>query len=113
MGMISKDLIAASTIPIILSLLKRGDNYGYQLIKDVQSISDGALNWKEGSLYPVLIKLEKKGLIKSYVKKEDGRNRKYYSLNQNGHSALVKLQEEWDFINTTLHHLWNKQPSST
>ncbi|MEL7533687.1 MAG: PadR family transcriptional regulator, partial [Bacteroidota bacterium] len=64
--MVSKDLIAASTIPIILSLLKEGDNYGYQLIKEVQKISGGALQWKEGSLYPVLIKLEKNGQIKSY-----------------------------------------------
>lgn len=111
--MLSKDLIAASTIPIILSLLKKGDNYGYQLIKDVQNISKGALHWKEGSLYPVLIKMEKKGLINSYIKKEDGRNRKYYSINQNGHSALINLQKEWELINSTMNHLWNNQPSLT
>lgn len=111
--MLSKDLIAASTIPIILSLLQQGDNYGYQLIKDVQEISDGSLQWKEGSLYPVLIKLEKKGLISSYIKKEDGRNRKYYSLKQSGKTALATLQEEWALINNTLHQLWNNQPSLT
>ena len=113
MLMPSKDLIAASTIPIILSLLHRGDNYGYQLIKDVQDISDGALQWKEGSLYPVLIKLEKKGLIKSYIKKEDGRNRKYYSLNENGQTRLSQLQNEWKLINLTLNNLWNNQPNLT
>ncbi|MEO0332050.1 MAG: PadR family transcriptional regulator, partial [Bacteroidota bacterium] len=75
--MISKELVAASTIPIVLSLLKEKDNYGYQLIKDVQRISGGSLQWKEGSLYPVLLKLEKKGLISSYIKQENGRNRKY------------------------------------
>ncbi|MEM6348331.1 MAG: PadR family transcriptional regulator [Bacteroidota bacterium] len=111
--MVSKDLIAASTIPIVLSLLKEGDNYGYQLIKEVQKISDGALQWKEGSLYPVLIKLEKNGLIKSYIKKEEGRNRKYYSLNERGKSALVKLQEEWKLVNLTLNQLWNNQASLT
>ncbi|MFK7920955.1 MAG: PadR family transcriptional regulator [Bacteroidia bacterium] len=111
--MLSKDLIAASTIPIILSLLKKGDNYGYQLIKEVQKISEGALQWKEGSLYPVLIKMEKRGLITSYVKKEEGRNRKYYSLNETGQSALTQLQKEWELVNITLNNLWNNQPSLT
>ncbi|MEO0473928.1 MAG: PadR family transcriptional regulator [Bacteroidota bacterium] len=111
--MASKDLIAASTIPIILSLLKRGDNYGYQLIKDVQEISGGSLQWKEGSLYPVLIKLEKKGLIRSYIKTEDGRKRNYYALNQDGTNRLAQLQQEWDMINHTLNRLWNPQVDLT
>lgn len=111
--MLSKDLIAASTIPIILSILKKGDNYGYQLIKDVQKISNGSLEWKEGSLYPVLIKLEKKGLIKSYIKKEEGRNRKYYSLNQPGQTLLDQLKSEWALINQTLDNLWKEEPRLT
>ena len=111
--MISKDLVAASTIPIILSLLEQKDNYGYQLIKDVQRISSGSLQWKEGSLYPVLIKLEKKGLISSYIKKEDGRNRKYYSLNQPGRNALSQLKSEWNNINQVMTTLWNTQPRLT
>ena len=111
--MISKDLVAASTIPIILSLLEQRDNYGYQLIKDVQRISGGSLQWKEGSLYPVLIKLEKKRLISSYIKKEDGRNRKYYSLNQPGKHALDQLKSEWANINQIMTTLWNTQPRLT
>ena len=109
----SKDLIAASTIPIILSLLKRGDNYGYQLIKDVQEISGGALQWKEGSLYPVLIKLEKKGLITSYIKKEEGRNRKYYALKQDGRTRLAQLQNDWEMIHHTLNNLWKNEMNLT
>ena len=109
----SKDLIAASTIPIILTLLKKGDNYGYQLIKEVQDISGGDLQWKEGSLYPVLVKLEKKGLIQSYIKKEDGRNRKYYSLKEDGQTRLAQLQEEWEMINLTLNNLWNQELNLT
>ncbi|MEM9986884.1 MAG: PadR family transcriptional regulator [Bacteroidota bacterium] len=97
--MFSKELIAASTIPIVLSLLEQGDNYGYQLIKEVQAISNNTLHWKEGSLYPVLLKMEKKGLISSYVKKEEGRNRKYYSINQTGQSTLAQLKQEWKSIN--------------
>ena len=111
--MLSKDLIAASTIPIILSLLQKGDNYGYRLIKDVQEITEGELQWKEGSLYPVLIKLEKKGFITSYIKKEEGRNRKYYAIVEKGHSRLSEIKQEWEFVNNTLHTLWDKQLNLT
>lgn len=105
----SKELIAASTIPIVLSILQRGDNYGYKIIKEVQAISEGALNWKEGSLYPVLTKLEKSKLISSYVKTESGRNRKYYTLNDTGKSFLVKLQSEWQSLHEIMQKIWNPQ----
>lgn len=105
----SKELIAASTIPIILSILKKGDNYGYKLIKEVQIVSDGALQWKEGSLYPVLTKLEKNKIISSYIQKEQGRNRKYYRINQEGYRLLEKIQQEWNSINQIMNQLWNDQ----
>lgn len=106
----SKDLIAASTVPIVLSILQRGDNYGYQIIKEVQTISGGALNWKEGSLYPVLAKLEENGLISSYKKKENGRTRKYYAIQQDGIKFLTEAQTEWSSMNEILARLWNIQP---
>ena len=111
--MFSKELIAASTIPIVLSLLEQGDNYGYQIIKEVQVISGNTLKWKEGSLYPVLLKMEKKGLIRSYIKKEDGRNRKYYSINPTGQTTLAQLKQEWKSINQTFNILWKQNPSLT
>lgn len=109
----SKDLVAASTIPIVLSILERGDNYGYQIIKEVQTISGGELNWKEGSLYPVLSKLEQNGLITAYKKKENGRTRKYYSIEQDGVKFLASLKTEWSSINQILAKLWNVQPNLT
>src|SRR5690606_18499997 len=102
----SKDLIAASTIPIVLSILEKGDNYGYQIIKEVQIISGGALNWKEGSLYPVLSKLEQNDLITSYKKQENGRVRKYYSIKKNGLKFLSSAKTEWASINQILSNLW-------
>ena len=105
----SKELIAASTIPIILTILKKGDNYGYQIIRDVQEISDGTLNWKEGSLYPVLAKLEKQHIIRSYTKKANGRNRKYYTLANKGNELLETLKSEWHSINQIFNSIWNDQ----
>ncbi|MCB0633340.1 MAG: PadR family transcriptional regulator [Saprospiraceae bacterium] len=110
MNSYSKDLIAASTVPIVLSILQRGDNYGYQIIKEVQDISGGELNWKEGSLYPVLSKLEQNGFITSYKKKENGRTRKYYSIKQDGIKFLAAAQTEWSSINRILASLWKAQP---
>ena len=109
----SKELIAASTIPIVLEILKEGDNYGYAIIKKVQQISGGSLNWKEGTLYPVLAKLEERDLIQSYHKEENGRLRKYYRLKPGGRKLAVQLQEEWTSINTLMSRIWNIQKGLT
>ena len=106
----NKELIAASTIPIILGILENEDNYGYQIIKEVQSLSDGELSWKEGSLYPVLTKLEQRGLIRSYIVETEGRKRKYYSINKKGNHFLKSIHQEWMIINQTLNKLWTPKP---
>ena len=77
--MVSKALIAASTKPIILSILISGENYGYQIIQRVKKISGGTLDWSDGMLYPVLHRLQKDEFISSQWKiSEEGRHRKYY-----------------------------------
>ena len=103
----SKDLIAASSSPIILSILTEGDCYGYQIIKKVKEISEGNLEWADGMLYPVLHKLEEKGMISSYWKVSDeGRKRKYYTLLDQGKITLTTEQENWSMINLLLTNLW-------
>jgi PadR family transcriptional regulator PadR len=52
--MVSKNLMAASTKPLILTILARGEMYGYQIIQNVIQLSGGTLEWSEGMLYPVL-----------------------------------------------------------
>jgi DNA-binding PadR family transcriptional regulator len=52
--MLSKTLVAASTKPVILSILVWGEDYGYQIIQRVKKISGGALEWSDNMLYPVL-----------------------------------------------------------
>jgi len=107
MKTISKDLIAASSIPIVLSILEEGEDYGYSIIKKVMAASDNQLEWKEGSLYPVLAKLEKNGYVNSEIKMENGRKRKYYSINKPGKTKLAELREEWHLITNTMNILWN------
>ncbi len=63
--MVSKTLMAASTRPIILAILSRGEDYGYSIIQRVKDISGGILEWTDGMLYPVLQRMEMDGLIAS------------------------------------------------
>ena len=65
--MINKALMAASTKPIILTILQRGEDYGYNIIQHVKELSGGTLDWSDGMLYPVLQRLEKENLISSQL----------------------------------------------
>ena len=106
--MISKALVAASTKPVILSILAGGERYGYQIIQHVIEISDGTLEWSEGMLYPVLHRMEKDGLIQSQWRiSENGRKRKYYNLTDLGKTELAKEKTEWTKVNSLLSRLWN------
>ena len=100
---ISKDLIAASSTPLILAILKNQDNYGYAIIKAIKEISNDEIVWTEGMLYPVLHRLEKDGYIESYWQKsETGRKRKYYRLKADGLLELENQKKQWDIVHLAL-----------
>lgn len=105
--MISKELMAASTRPLILTILKRGESYGYQIIQDVKELSGGTLEWSDGMLYPVLHKLEKDGCIQSrWDVSEEGRRRKYYSITDAGREELASAKSQWMSVHEVLVKLW-------
>ena len=105
--MISKDLVAASARPLVLSILARGENYGYAIIQQVHALSDGKITWADGMLYPVLHRLEHQGLIQSQWRvSETGRRRKYYRLSSRGGQALEAERTQWFTVHTTLSRLW-------
>lgn len=96
---ISKEFIGAFSVPIILSILQQSDNYGYGIVQSVKENSNNIITWKEASIYPVLKKLEIKGLIKSYWKViEDERPRKYYTILSDGVKQLEYNMHEWNTI---------------
>lgn len=100
-------MAAASTKPVILSILANGEIYGYQIIQNVIDISGGTLEWSEGMLYPVLHRLEKEGFIRSQWKISDkGRRRKYYRLTELGQNELEKEMNQWMRVNELLTRLW-------
>jgi DNA-binding PadR family transcriptional regulator len=105
--MISKALVAASTKPLILSILLDGETYGYRIIKQMKTLSGGDLEWSFGMLYPVLHRLEKDGFIASKWKKSDkGRLRKYYRLTETGHQELEREKKQWLTVNNVFSQLW-------
>jgi len=94
--MISKQLMAASTRPIILAILARGEDYGYDIIQKVKSISGGSLEWTDGMLYPVLQRMEMDGLISSRWRASDGgRPRRYYRITGLGQKELATELAGW------------------
>jgi DNA-binding PadR family transcriptional regulator len=109
-AMIDKELVAASTEPLILSLLSQGENYGYELIQEIKRLSGDKIRWTDGMLYPVLHRMEDNGWIKSrWVEMENGRKRKYYSIKKDGQEALEDKREQWTMLSSVFTGLWKGQ----
>jgi PadR family transcriptional regulator len=105
--MISKALVAASTKPLILSILQDGETYGYRIIKHMKTLSGGHLEWSFGMLYPVLHRLEKDGFITSSWKVSDKeRRRKYYRLTAAGRRELEREKSQWLAVSQVFSGLW-------
>lgn len=112
--MASKELIAASTKPLVLAILASGESYGYAIIEQVRKQSDGQLEWSEGMLYPVLHRMEKEKLVVSSWKVgENGRKRKYYRLSRSGTRAIEAERTQWLAVHETLTSLWGAKTCLT
>lgn len=98
----SQDLVKGSTVPVILALLRERTMYGYEMVKLVNARTNGRLEWREGTLYPTLHKLESEGLISSAWQDaptapggSGARQRKYYSITRTGRTELDRRTAEW------------------
>lgn len=99
--------MAASSRPLVLAVLARGENYGYALLREVERLSGGALAWREGMLYPVLHRLEREGLVEaSWRQAENGKRRRYYALTKKGLEALEAERASWEAVTATLRNAW-------
>ena len=77
----------------------RTERYGYTLRK---ALADDGLEIDEGTLYPLLRRLENQGLLVSQWREEDKRNKRFYRLSPEGERVLTQLLDEWQRINTSL-----------
>jgi len=104
---IGKDLVAASSTPIVLAILAESDSYGYAILQRVRELSAGRMEWTDGMLYPVLHRLERLGHITSrWEVPETGRKRKYYRITDAGTTALTEQRRQWQAVDATLRGLW-------
>jgi DNA-binding PadR family transcriptional regulator len=104
---INKDLIAASSTPIVLAILADEDSYGYAILQRVRELSGGLMQWTDGMLYPVLHRLERLGHVEArWEIAESGRRRKYYRLTSRGRAQLAEEREQWQAVDATLRGVW-------
>ncbi len=99
--MVSKrDLLKGSSNSLLLSLLEGQAMYGYQIVKELETRSQGYFKFKEGTLYPALHRLEKAGLIAGeWQLLPNGRQRRYYHITAKGQAELSKEKVQWqDFL---------------
>jgi PadR family transcriptional regulator PadR len=96
---IDRQFLKGSISLLLLNLLSRGEMYGYEILQEALRRSANAFAFKEGTLYPALHQLEKKGQIKSeWRTAENGRERKYYSLTPKGRKAAAEYERHWQHL---------------
>ena len=101
--------MGANAMSMVLLILKRGDSYGYAIMQELKEISSGRIIWKEGSLYPILKKMETQKLIKAYWNVKDfDRPRKYYKILVKGINELEVFLEEQKFMENIINTLKEK-----
>src|SRR5262249_49036945 len=106
---VAKNLVAASSTPLVLAILAEGESYGYAIIKRVTELSGGHLQWTDGMLYPVLHRLERQGYVAAkWDVSEGGRRRKYYRITKEGRAELTSLRQQWKAVDGTLRAIWMK-----
>ncbi len=104
---INKDLVAASSTPIVLAILAEGPSYGYAILKRVREVSGGRMEWTDGMLYPVLHRLERLGhIVAEWRVAETGRKRKYYGITEQGRQQLDDERRQWQAVDATLRGIW-------
>lgn len=92
----------------MLEIISRKETYGYEITRHLNSL--GFTDVVEGTVYTILIRLEKNKLVEITKKPSDmGPPRKFFTLNDNGREELGKFWEKWDFVSSKLNQLREEQ----
>lgn len=92
---------------LVLKLLEKEPMYGYQLIQEMAALSEDVFSLKEGTLYPILYRLEDELLIESRWTEAQGKQvpRKYYQITKKGKTALKEIYTIWQQISSGIRHI--------
>jgi PadR family transcriptional regulator PadR len=104
---INKNLIAASSTPMVLAILAEHDSDGYAILQRVAALSGGRIAWTDGMLYPLLHRLERRGHgAARWEVVDSGRRRTYYRITPRGQTQLAEERRQWHAVNATLRGMW-------
>ena len=107
-----RELLKGTTDSLLLCLIVYQPMYGYQIIKELEKRSQGYFQFKEGTLYPALHRLERAGLIQGkWQKLPTGQERRYYYMTQEGKKALAERLAVWQHFSTAVDLIM--QPASS
>ena len=111
---IERELKRGSLELIVLHLLSRGEAYGYEIVTTLTERTNGGLEVTDGTLYPVLYRLERAGFVAvRWETPQRGVPRKYYRLTEAGHAELASLTKEWNTFASAMARLLRQQPEKT
>ena len=98
-----RELLKGSTDSLLLSLISHQPMYGYKIIKELEKRSKGYFQFKEGTLYPALHRLEKAGLVQGkWQRLPSGPERRYYHITAKGQKALAERLTVWQGFSTAV-----------
>jgi PadR family transcriptional regulator, regulatory protein PadR len=111
---IARELRRGSLELIVLHLLSLGEAYGYEIVTTLTERTNGSLEVTDGTLYPVLYRLERGGFVDvRWETPQRGVPRKYYRLTNAGEAELARLSHEWNTFASAMARLLRQQPETT
>ncbi len=103
---LKKKTLDGNVETLIMAVLEAGPSYGYQIVQDLNVRAEGLLRLGEGTIYPVLHRMEERELITAtWSKGENGRERKYYRLSARGRKALNENRQQWQGLVQVMQNL--------
>ncbi|WP_164214715.1 PadR family transcriptional regulator [Virgibacillus sp. YIM 98842] len=97
-----REIMKGSIDILLLNLLNQKDMYGYEMVKVLKEKSGALYNMSEGTMYPALKRMEKKGWLHSYWSETEHGRRKYYRINADGETVLETKISEWKKVNSLI-----------
>ncbi|MGP4077467.1 PadR family transcriptional regulator [Halobacillus sp. K22] len=107
--MSSSQLLKGILEGCLLSIISQGETYGYEMIEKLNQ--HGFTMVKEGSIYPLLLRMKKEGWVETSQKQlpSGGPKRKYYKLTEKGEVELEEFKERWDTVSSSVERLLDKE----
>ncbi len=109
-----RNILTKGTVPLfIMEILQSGEAYGYEIVKEISRRSEGVLEFGQGTIYPLLYKLEEKGFVTSERKTlPNGKERRYYRLTDKGLTELELSKETWRETSHAIGQVLGTNPSA-